>query len=144
MPTLVSSFKSKRLAAFMSEDSTPNEPPIRLYPAISGKNETNHHSNNGSNDKHDKITPDSYVFFFFFKYIFVFLFRIFVVKFQHFLSSFCYNFLRKTFCNILLIFASFFFCWFLIKILYFSLIFSSFVFNISFKFLIQFYFILFS
>uniref|UniRef100_A0A0R3S584 Transmembrane protein n=1 Tax=Elaeophora elaphi TaxID=1147741 RepID=A0A0R3S584_9BILA len=55
-PTLVGSFNSKRLAAFMSEDSTPNEPPIRLYPA-SGKNEIIRHPN--SNDKHDKITPDS-------------------------------------------------------------------------------------
>lgn len=56
-PTLLGSFKSKRLAAFMSEDSTPNEPPIRLYPAASGKNEVIRHPNNNSNDK---ITPDSY------------------------------------------------------------------------------------
>ncbi|KAM3717904.1 Ribosomal RNA small subunit methyltransferase [Dirofilaria immitis] len=54
-PTLVGSFKSKRLAAFMSEDSTPNEPPIRLYPATSGKNEMIRHPS----EKHDKITPDS-------------------------------------------------------------------------------------
>ncbi|CAG9530493.1 unnamed protein product [Cercopithifilaria johnstoni] len=58
-PTLVGSFKSKRLAAFMSEDSTPNEPPIRLYPATSGKNEINRHLNNNVNEKHDKITLDS-------------------------------------------------------------------------------------
>ncbi|VBB33695.1 unnamed protein product [Acanthocheilonema viteae] len=58
-PALLGSFKSKRLAAFMSEDSTPNEPPIRLYPSISGKNEIIRHPNNSANDKHDKITPDS-------------------------------------------------------------------------------------
>ncbi|OZC12352.1 hypothetical protein X798_00874 [Onchocerca flexuosa] len=58
-PTLVGSFKSKRLAAFMSEDSTPNEPPIRLYPAISGKNEVIRHPNNYPHEKQDKITPDS-------------------------------------------------------------------------------------
>ncbi|VDO51207.1 unnamed protein product, partial [Brugia timori] len=57
-PTLVGSFKSKHLAAFMSEDSTPNEPPIRLYPANSGKNEMNRQINNNINDKREKITPD--------------------------------------------------------------------------------------
>ncbi|VIO97827.1 Uncharacterized protein BM_BM6040 [Brugia malayi] len=58
-PTLVGSFKSKHLAAFMSEDSTPNEPPIRLYPANSGKNEMNRQINNNINDKREKITSDS-------------------------------------------------------------------------------------
>ncbi|VDK88904.1 unnamed protein product [Litomosoides sigmodontis] len=56
---LVSSFKSKRLAAFLSEDSTPNEPPIRLYPAISSKNEMSRYRYNSANDVHEKITSDS-------------------------------------------------------------------------------------
>lgn len=56
IPTLAHCFKSKRLAAFVSEDGTPNEPPIRIYPAGSGKAEVHHP---GSTNKQGKISPSS-------------------------------------------------------------------------------------
>uniref|UniRef100_A0A915Q5E9 Uncharacterized protein n=1 Tax=Setaria digitata TaxID=48799 RepID=A0A915Q5E9_9BILA len=56
-PTLAGCFKNKGLASFISEDSTPNEPPIRLYPANSGKTETVHHP--GISDRGGKIAQDS-------------------------------------------------------------------------------------
>lgn len=52
VPTCAQCFNSKRLAAFVSEDGTPNEPPIRIYPAGSTKAETNHGEKHGT-----KISP---------------------------------------------------------------------------------------
>ncbi|VDN56208.1 unnamed protein product [Dracunculus medinensis] len=54
VPTCAQCFNSKRLAAFVSEDGTPNEPPIRIYPAGSTKAETNHGEKHGT-----KISPTS-------------------------------------------------------------------------------------
>ncbi|VDN07292.1 unnamed protein product [Thelazia callipaeda] len=55
--TLAHFFKSKRLAVFDSEDSTPNEPAIRIYPAVGTK--TGQNSNNAPNNdgKYAKISP---------------------------------------------------------------------------------------
>lgn len=44
IPTCAQCFHSKRLAAFVSEDGTPNEPPIRIYPAGSAKPEAHHYN----------------------------------------------------------------------------------------------------
>ncbi|VDN35580.1 unnamed protein product [Gongylonema pulchrum] len=54
IPTVAHCFKSKRLAAFVSEDGTPNEPPIRIYPAGSNKAEVHH-----SGTTKGKISPSS-------------------------------------------------------------------------------------
>ncbi|VDD92564.1 unnamed protein product [Enterobius vermicularis] len=37
IPTIAQCFRSKRFAGFASEDGTPNEPPIRIYPSVPPK-----------------------------------------------------------------------------------------------------------
>ncbi|KAK0414032.1 hypothetical protein QR680_007115 [Steinernema hermaphroditum] len=61
IPTCASCIGGTRLAAFASEDATPNEPPIRIYPAVPGRSDTVTSTGSTSSTKKapTKISPTS-------------------------------------------------------------------------------------